>query len=179
MDNERKIAGVYIRVSTEDQAREGFSLGEQEEKLLQLCKFKELEVYTVYKDGKKYNNNRTNLAKLRNISDSLCTEYGLSVLDEDKFYKRTYTKSISNDEYYKTLKEDLDNVINYSVTLKQLFERMRSLGYKVYSRNGVITIYRDGKDKVRIENVFGEEYSKERINQRLYLSRQIAFKPMP
>ena len=38
MDNERKIAGVYIRVSTEDQAREGFSLGEQEEKLLQLCK---------------------------------------------------------------------------------------------------------------------------------------------
>ena len=102
---------------------------------------------------------------------SLCAEYGLSVLDEDKFYKRTYTTSISNDEYYKTLKEDLDNVISYSVTLKQLFERMRSLGYKVYSRNGVITIYRDGKDKVRIENVFGEEYSKERINQRLYLSR--------
>ncbi len=131
-----------------------------------------------FKDGKKYNNNRTNLAKLRNISDSLCAEYGLSVLDEDKFYKRTYTKSISNDEYYKTLKEDLDNVISYSVTLKQLFERMRSLGYKVYSRNGVITIYRDGEDKVRIENVFGEEYSKERINQRLYLSRQIVFKPM-
>ena len=51
MDNERKIAGVYIRVSTEDQAREGFSLGEQEEKLLQLCSFKELEVYKVYKDA--------------------------------------------------------------------------------------------------------------------------------
>ena len=51
MDTERKVAGVYIRVSTEDQAREGFSLGEQEEKLLQLCKFKELEVYKVYKDA--------------------------------------------------------------------------------------------------------------------------------
>ena len=51
MDNERKVAGVYIRVSTEDQAREGFSLGEQEEKLLQLCKFKELDVYKVYKDA--------------------------------------------------------------------------------------------------------------------------------
>ena len=51
MDNERKIAGVYIRVSTEDQAREGFSLGEQEEKLIQLCKFKELEVYKIYKDA--------------------------------------------------------------------------------------------------------------------------------
>ena len=51
MDNERKIAGVYIRVSTEDQAREGFSLGQQEEKLLALCKFKDLEVYKVYKDA--------------------------------------------------------------------------------------------------------------------------------
>ena len=51
MGNERKTAGVYIRVSTEDQTREGFSLGEQEEKLLQLCKFKELEVYKVYKDA--------------------------------------------------------------------------------------------------------------------------------
>ena len=51
MDNERKIAGVYIRVSTEDQAREGFSLGEQKEKLLKLCSFKDLEVYKVYKDA--------------------------------------------------------------------------------------------------------------------------------
>lgn len=51
MDNERNIAGVYIRVSTEDQAREGFSLGEQEEKLLQLCSFKGYEVFKVYKDA--------------------------------------------------------------------------------------------------------------------------------
>ena len=46
-----KIAGIYIRVSTEDQAREGFSLGEQEEKLRQLCKYKEFQVYKVYKDA--------------------------------------------------------------------------------------------------------------------------------
>ena len=131
-----------------------------------------------FKSGKKYNNNLTNISKIRHISDSLCSEYGLSVLDEDRFYKRTYTKSISNDEYYKTLKEDLDNVISYSLTLKQLFERMRSLGYKVYSRNDIITIYRDSEYKVRIENVFGEEYSKERLKQRLYLSKQIVFKPM-
>ena len=49
--NEKKIAGIYIRVSTEDQAREGFSLGEQEEKLKTLCKYKEFEVYKVYKDA--------------------------------------------------------------------------------------------------------------------------------
>ena len=218
MDNERKIAGVYIRVSTEDQAREGFSLGEQEEKLLQLCNFKELEVYKVYKDagtsakdmehrpqfqemfkdyevvvathqntnhihnhfiinsvsckdGKKYNNNRTNLAKLRHISDSICAEYGLSVLDDDIGYKSTYNHKVINNDYYKTLKEDLDSSISYSVTLKQLFERMRNIGYKVYFRNDVITIYKDGEDKVRIEKVFGKEYSKDRLSKRLYSSR--------
>ena len=44
----KKIAGIYIRVSTEDQVREGFSLAEQKEKLLQLCKFKEYEVFKKY-----------------------------------------------------------------------------------------------------------------------------------
>ena len=48
---ERKIAGIYIRVSTEDQAREGFSLGEQEEKLRQLCDYKGYEIYKVYCDA--------------------------------------------------------------------------------------------------------------------------------
>ena len=48
---ENKIAGIYIRVSTEDQAREGFSLGEQEEKLRQLCKYKDFEIFKIYKDA--------------------------------------------------------------------------------------------------------------------------------
>ena len=51
MKEEKKVAGIYIRVSTEDQAREGFSLGEQEEKLRALCQYKEYEIYNVYKDA--------------------------------------------------------------------------------------------------------------------------------
>ena len=51
MNEERKVAGIYIRVSTEDQAREGFSLGEQKEKLEQLCKYKDYKIYKVYKDA--------------------------------------------------------------------------------------------------------------------------------
>lgn len=47
----KNVAGIYIRVSTEDQAREGFSLGEQKEKLEALCKYKGYEVYKVYKDA--------------------------------------------------------------------------------------------------------------------------------
>ena len=32
MNNDKKIAGIFIRVSTEDHAREGFSLPEQEKR---------------------------------------------------------------------------------------------------------------------------------------------------
>ena len=48
---DKKIAGIYVRVSTEDQAREGFSLAEQEEKLKEYCKYKEFEIFKIYKDA--------------------------------------------------------------------------------------------------------------------------------
>ena len=46
-----KNAAIYCRVSTEDQAREGYSLGEQLEKLKDLCKFRNYNVYRVYEDA--------------------------------------------------------------------------------------------------------------------------------
>lgn len=131
-----------------------------------------------FKTGKKYNNNRTNLAKLRYVSDALCAEYGLSILEEDNSYKSTFKHKVIDNDYYKTLKDDLDSVISYSVTLRQVMDRMKQLGYKCYSRNDIITIYRDNYDKVRVEKTFGNDYSKNRINERLYYSRQIAFKPL-
>lgn len=49
MNDEKKIAGLYIRVSTEDQAREGFSLPEQEKRLRAMCEYKGYEIYKLYK----------------------------------------------------------------------------------------------------------------------------------
>jgi site-specific DNA recombinase len=48
---EKKIVGIYIRVSTEDQAREGFSLSEQKERLEAMCKYKGYEIYGIYEDA--------------------------------------------------------------------------------------------------------------------------------
>lgn len=44
MKDEKKKCGLYMRVSTEDQAREGFSLSEQKERLESFCKFKGYEI---------------------------------------------------------------------------------------------------------------------------------------
>ena len=50
MKEEKKVAGLYIRVSTEDQEREGFSLPEQEKRLRAMCEYKNYEVYDVYEE---------------------------------------------------------------------------------------------------------------------------------
>ena len=44
MNNEKKVAGLYIRVSTEDQAREGFSLPEQEKRFKGFNLFNKKEI---------------------------------------------------------------------------------------------------------------------------------------
>lgn len=49
-DNTKVIAGLYPRVSTEDQSRFGHSLDEQEDRLKKLCEFKGYEIYKVYRE---------------------------------------------------------------------------------------------------------------------------------
>lgn len=51
MSEEKKKCGLYMRVSTEDQAREGFSLPEQKERLEAFCKFKGYEIIDYYQDA--------------------------------------------------------------------------------------------------------------------------------
>ncbi len=52
MENKVKnLCGLYLRVSTEDQAREGFSLPEQKERLETFCKFKGYEIVDYYEDA--------------------------------------------------------------------------------------------------------------------------------
>lgn len=72
MEEERKVAGIYIRVSTEDQAREGFSLPEQKERLETFCKFKGYEIVDYYEDAgisAKTGNYRPEFEKLKEESN--------------------------------------------------------------------------------------------------------------
>ena len=50
MNEKKTIVGLYPRVSTEDQSRFGHSLDEQEDKLKQLCNFKDYEIYKIYRE---------------------------------------------------------------------------------------------------------------------------------
>ena len=51
MDDKKFVVGLYPRVSTEDQFRNGHSLDEQKERMLKLCDYKNYEMYKVYEDA--------------------------------------------------------------------------------------------------------------------------------
>ncbi|MBR3230309.1 MAG: recombinase family protein [Bacilli bacterium] len=65
---EKKKCSLYMRVSTDDQVREGFSLPEQKERLEAFCKFKGYEIIDYYKDpgiSAKTGNYRPEFEKLK------------------------------------------------------------------------------------------------------------------
>ena len=85
MNEEENIAGLYIRVSTVDQAREGFSLPEQEKRLRAMCEYKNYEIYKVYKDAgisAKTGNKRPAFEELlQDIKDKKCNTIVVLKLD--------------------------------------------------------------------------------------------------
>ena len=92
MNEEKKIVGIYIRVSTEDQAREGFSLPEQEKRLKAMCEYKGYEIYKVYKDAgisAKTGNHRPAFEELKeDIKNKKCNT--IVVLKLDRLTRSVY-----------------------------------------------------------------------------------------
>ena len=69
MNEDKKRCGLYMRGSTEDQAKEGFSLPEQKERLESFCKFKGYEIVEYYQDAglsAKTGNHRPEFERLKN-----------------------------------------------------------------------------------------------------------------
>lgn len=85
-ENSNIKAGIYIRVSTEDQAREGFSLPEQEKRLRELCEENHIEIYRIYKDAgisaKKENKRPAFEELLQDIKDKKCNTIVALKLDK-------------------------------------------------------------------------------------------------
>lgn len=139
-----------------------------------------------FKDGYKYYSNLTNTALLRKTSDEICEEYGLSVLEEKTCksgidFENFYKKSMKESEYYKFAKEDIDYAIEHSWTYKEFLKRLKEMGYEVYFRANKISVRMyPHKRNIRIERAFGEDYSIENIQDKIfsrYPTREEVIKP--
>lgn len=123
-------------------------------------------------DGKKYRNTIENYAMMRKISDELCSEFNLSVVEEKVCGKIDYTKYynsyIQKSDYYTTTKEDVDYAIEQAYSYKNFQTILEKMGYSITIRANKISLCRPPyKRNIRIERSFGEEYSIANINERI------------
>lgn len=121
MKDEERICGLYLRVSTEDQAKEGFSLPEQKERLEALCKFKGYKIYDYYTDAgisAKTGNHRPEFDRL--IEDAKNKKINTIIaLKLDRLSRSIYDwenllkTSKLNKENYILSKSDKDTIIDF------------------------------------------------------------------
>ena len=151
MVDEKKKCGLYMRVSTEDQAREGFSLPEQKERLEAYCKFKGYEIVDYYEDAgvsAKTGNYRAEFERLKEI-ESQNREWNVSMITgiiKNKVYtgdliqQKRKRISFKNHKFVKTKEDEL--IITKSnhmeIISKEQFERVQDIikhSVKVNSNN--------------------------------------------
>ena len=125
-------------------------------------------------DGKRYYDKRETYAEMRRVSDSLCEEYGLSVIKEkpcrnSKINFANYQKDLSNKvNYYTIAKNDLDRAIGMAISYYDFEDLMKAMDYELIYRANKLSIRRSPyKKNIRIERYFGSEYSIDRITQRI------------
>ncbi len=87
-------------------------------------------------DGKKYNYSKNEMQRLRNLSDELCKEYGLSVIATDNKSKspsRTLYFAEKNNEptKYNLMRVAINEAVAISPTPKEFIKIMRKKGYIV------------------------------------------------
>lgn len=133
-----------------------------------------------FKDGKRYYDKRDTYAELRHLSDSLCEEYNLSILKEktcrhSKINYANYGKSyVEKSNYYTIAKEDLDRAISQSYSYIDFENMMKAMDYELYYRANKLSIRRNPyKKNIRIERSFGEEYTIEKIKERIMNTQSI------
>lgn len=137
-------------------------------------------------DGKRFDNNGKTKWLMREASDKLCEEYGLSIITPDpkKYRYKNYgewkaAKEGGNLNTHRgQLKHDIDKVIDCSITEKEFFYNMKKLGYTITSRGKYYTVYADDFQRpIRLSPKLGKGYSIEDIIQRIHEGNRQA-KPM-
>ena len=127
-----------------------------------------------FKDGYKYYDNHTSYSRIRHLSDELCKEYGLSVIEEKPTkkthlnYANFYEKSKYTNNYEIKAKRDLDLAIRQAYSYNDFEYLMKKLDYEIIYRANKISIRNKNYNRnIRIERRFGEDYSIENIKRRI------------
>ena len=137
-----------------------------------------------WKDGKKYNDCKATYAKIREVSDRLCREYGLSVIEHPKGKGVSYAEWKAEQEEGQVTQRSqirgaINVAINLSITMTQFLGHMVDLGFIIDERGKHAKIKNIGDKRfVRFDSL-GEGYSMEDIKKRVYAQAKPKYTGFP
>ena len=124
-------------------------------------------------NGKKYNSCRSELEDIRQYSDLVCLEHGLSVIERKgniryRSYKE-WLESKNKTSWKDTVREDIDSAISSSDSFEDFIQKMKLEGYymKYGEKTKYMTFQKSGMKKVVRGKTLGEDYSEESIKERI------------
>ena len=136
-------------------------------------------------DGLKYYNKLETYALMRQTSDNLCREYGLSVLNEKptgKYnvdYTLFYKNYIKKSNYHTQAKQDIDYAITQSNTYREFENLLKAMDYELIYRAGKLSIRKEPyKKNIRISRAFGDDYAIDKIKSRIKTEKAVKL-PFP
>lgn len=122
---------------------------------------------TSFVDGKRYCNTYNDIQKMRNVSDELCREHGLSVIEQRKNVSKSRGSYFKNETLRSLIKEDIDEALNICFTKTQFLNEIELLGYEVEIKEKNISVLHPlAKKTIRLKSL-GSNYTNEKIIERI------------
>lgn len=122
---------------------------------------------TSFVDGKRYCNTYKDLYRMRNISDELCREHGLSVIEQRKNVSKSRRSYFKTKTIRELVKEDIDEALNICFTKTQFLNELELLGYRVeIKENNISVLHPLAQKQVRLKSL-GSNYTNEKIIERI------------
>jgi len=127
--------------------------------------------------GKRYHDCKATYKLMRDTSDRLCREYGLSVIenpskDRYKHIAEVHAEQKGIPTIRQQIRADIDAVARQEFIIKNFYNRMRSLGYTIEQRGKFLRIKPYGYDKFFRLDKLGAGYTEADIEARVRRNAQ-------
>ena len=124
-----------------------------------------------YVDFHAYRSNKRTYRELRQLSDEICTEHGLSVIppsqNKGMDYKE-YTEAKRGTSWKQKLKQTIDRLVITAKNYDDFLRLMQEAGYEIKTGK-YISFRAEGQERFTRSKTIGENYTEERIKERIRL----------
>ena len=136
-----------------------------------------------WKDGLRYNDCNATYEKIREVSDRLCREYGLSVIEHPQGKAKPYAEYKAEQDGKWTvrgaIRAAIDTAVRGSNTKAQFIDAMKQMGFVIDQSGKYPKIKQVGTDRfVRFKSL-GEGYDIEDIIERIFEDHKPMFPRIP